>query len=176
MVLGVLTLVVSLAATMAGEGEEMLLGEQTAFSKTLLGDVTDSFYGMQIVRRGSRACQVRGFFRGRSPQTAQYCSGRVRASHVRNAAVAVVGVGERVHGISACRNERGYIAVVRLHTESGDQVAAWMEDCASDFQEVHCGASWAVQGVQLYFDGDREGRAHRRLRGIRPLCSIMSYE
>jgi hypothetical protein len=176
MVLAIVTLLTALSVTVTGEGEEMLLGERTAFSKTLLGDVTDSFYGVQVVRRGSRACQVRGFFRGRSPQTAQYCSGRVRASHVRNASVAVVGVGERVNGISACTNSRGYIAVIRLHTESGDQVAARMEECASDFREVHCGASWAVQGVQLYFDGDREGRAHRRLRGIRPLCSIMPHQ
>lgn len=152
---------------------EMVLGEETGYSETLLGDMSDTLYGLQLTPRGGRVCHVRAFFRGAPPQTANFCSGRVTARHMRRASAAVLGVGERVQSIGACRDRNGMIAEIRLHTDTGDEVLAQVADCVGEYTQVSCMDQWSIQGVQLFFDGDENGRSHRRLRGVRALCSIM---
>ena len=156
-----------------GENDAMMIGEKTGHSAALVGATTDSFYGLQITSRGRNACQVRAFFRGAVPQAAQFCRGRVRAGHVRDASVAVLGQGERLQGLSACLTRRGTVGSIRLHTQDDEIYAANMSDCNDGYTSVECQDGWAIQGLELYFDGPGDGRSHRRLRGLRPLCSAM---
>jgi len=155
-----------------GEGADMLLGMETNDSKVLLANVSDSFYGLQLTPRRGRTCHVRAFFRGTAPQTAHYCAGRVTASHLRHAGVAGLGVGQSLHGIGACLTRRGMVGAVSLHTTEGDEHIAQIFDCDTEFATVYCGDGWAIQGVQLFFDGEGTGRRHRRLMGLRPLCTL----
>lgn len=157
----------------SGENDAMMIGEKTQYSAALVGEMTDSFYGLQFTSRGRNACQVRAFFRGGVPQAAQFCRGRVRAGHVRGASMAVLGQGERLQGISGCLTARGTVGAIRMHTQADRFYTANLDRCESDFADIQCDDGWAIQGLELYFDGPGDGRAHRRLRGLRPLCSAM---
>lgn len=169
-----LTLV--LAAALIGEGDAQVIGSVTDYDTTLLGEGDGALYGLQFTERRSRACQVRAFFRGNSPRTAQFCSGRVVGRHVRNAAAALMGVTEEVTGLSGCKDGRGNLAVVRLHSGNHEISEARVGECETRFQRVDCAEGWAVQGVQLYFDGEAQTRSHRNLAGIRPLCTLMAMQ
>lgn len=164
------------AAVLIGEGDSQVVGSVTEHDTTVLGEGNGALYGLQFTERRSRACQVRAFFRGHPPRTAQFCSGRVVGRHVRDAAAALMGVTEEVTGLSACHDRRGKLAVVRLHSGNDETAEARLGDCDGDFQRVDCGDGWAVQGLQLYFDGPAQTRAHRNLAGIRPLCTLMAMQ
>ena len=171
-----LVLASGLAAMVAGEGDAQVVGSASEFRSTILGQGTGALYGVQITERGNRACQVRAFFRGAPPRTAQFCSGRVVGRHVRDASAALMGVAEEVTGLSACMDRNENIAVVRLHSGNGETAEASFGNCATDFQRVDCETGWAVQGIQLYFDGAPGTRSHRNLRGMRPLCTLVAMQ
>lgn len=169
-----LTLV--LTAVLIGEGDAQVIGSVTDYDTTLLGEGSGALYGLQFTERRSRACQVRAFFRGNPPRTAQFCSGRVVGRHVRNAAAALMGVTEEVTGLSGCKDHRGHLAVIRLHSGNHEVAEARVGECSTRYQRVDCEEGWAVQGLQLYFDGQAQTRSHRNLSGIRPLCTLMAMQ
>ncbi|MBO6798412.1 hypothetical protein [Maricaulis sp.] len=171
-----LILASSLTLTIAGEGDAQVVGAVTEHQSTLLSQGGGALYGLQITERRSRACQVRAFFRGAPPRTSQFCSGRVVGRHVRDASAALMGIAEEVTGLSACMDRNEKIAVVRLHSGSGQTAQASVGECATDFQRVDCEAGWAVQGIQFYFDGASGTRSHRHLSGMRPLCTLMAMQ
>jgi hypothetical protein len=162
------------AGAAAGEPGAMVLGNETRFSDSLLGGLSDEFYGLQLTPRGDRICHVKAFFRGAPPQSAHFCRGRVTAWHMRNSTVAATGLGERLTGLGVCFDDREIVRGVRLHASSGDTLMADFGECTTAYESVHCRDGWFVQGVQLFFDGLDSGRFHRRLVGVRPLCSVLT--
>ena len=174
MILSLLT-AVGLAASVLGEGDAQVIGAVTEHETTLLGEGSGALYGLQLTERRNRACQVRGFFRGEPPRAARFCSGRVVGRHVRDSAAALMGVTAEVNGLSGCTDRNGNMARVWLHSSEEDSAPADLGECTEPTQRVDCEEGWAVQGVQLYFDGEAGGRSHRNLRGIRPLCTLMAH-
>ena len=152
----------------------MLLGIQTRESKTLLSENGEALYGLQLTPRDRRLCQVRAFFRGAPPHAARFCLGRVTSRHLARSSVAVLGLGEAVHGIGSCATPGGRIVAVRLYTDTGAHVTARIGECNGPYQQVWCRGEWVVQGVQLYFGGTSWLRPHASLLGLRPLCTAMA--
>ncbi|WP_339745488.1 hypothetical protein [uncultured Maricaulis sp.] len=172
MIVATILLAVSLAAS-AGESEpSMLLGMQTRDSKTLLSKNGESLYALQLTPLDGRLCQVRAFFRGAPPRTARFCSSRVTGRQVARSGVAVLGLGEMVHGVGACIVDSRIVAV-RFYTGAGAYVTAQTGECTGSYQQIWCQGTWVVQGVQLYFGGASWLRPRPSLQGIRPLCSTM---
>ncbi|SDM84002.1 hypothetical protein [Maricaulis salignorans] len=171
MLIASLALFASLAGSAVDAEPSMLLGVATRESKTLLGEDAEALYALQLTTRDRRLCQVRAFFRGASPRTARYCSGRVTGRQVARSGVAVLGVGEVVQGVGACLSRDGRIVAVRFHTRAGAAVTAQTETCTRSYQQVLCRGDWVVQGVQLYFGGASWLRPQPSLLGLRPLCT-----
>ena len=173
MIAAMVLLIANLAVSVAEGESSMLLGIQTEHAKTLLSQNDERLYGLQLTPRNGRLCQVRAFFRGAPPRAARFCSNRVIGRQVARSGVAVLGLGERVHGVGACSvNDR--IVAVRLYTRDGAYVAAQIDACDGPYQQVWCQGNWVVQGVQLYFGGANWLRPRPGLQGIRPLCTIMA--
>lgn len=166
-----LALLATIAANVIDVEPSMLLGQATRESKTLLSEDAEGFYALQLTTRDNRLCQVRAFFRGSSPRTARYCSGRVTGRQVARSGVAVLGVGEVVQGIGACLSSDRRIIAVRFYTRAGAEVTAQTETCTGGYQQVRCRGDWVVQGVQLYFGGASWMRPQPSLQGLRPLCT-----
>ncbi|WP_300531720.1 hypothetical protein [Maricaulis sp.] len=171
MALSALLVSLWLTSSLAGEDEEMMLGQVTPYESAILVENAGQLFGLQLTSRRNRVCQVRIYARGEVPRTAQYCSGRVVARLVRQSANAVLPDGQYAQGVSACLNRHGKIAAVRLHPQDGAAVTARVHDCDGDYETVTCDAGWAVQGLNLYFDGAAGGRGNKQLAGIRPLCA-----
>jgi hypothetical protein len=174
--MGLTSVIIAVTLLLTGRGEpgQMILGTETPYSETLLGGLSDEFYGLQMTARGDRLCHVKAFFRGAPPQVAHFCRGRVTGWHMRNSAVAATGLGERLSGLAVCFDRNDVIRGLRLDATSGESITTEFGRCTSEFQTVSCHDGWFVQGVQLFFDGRRFGRLHRRLIGVRPLCSVLS--
>jgi len=144
-----LALLASIAGSAIDVEPSMLLGQATRESKSLLSEDAEGFYALQLTTRDNRLCQVRAFFRGSSPRTARYCSGRVTGRQVARSGVAVLGVGEVVQGIGACLSSDRRIIAVRFYTRAGAEVTAQTETCTGSYQQVRCRGDWVVQGVQF---------------------------
>ncbi|WP_323762606.1 hypothetical protein [Maricaulis sp.] len=153
-----------------GEGEEMVVGQTTAYHTSLIAVPGHDFYGLQIAVRRDRPCQVRAFFRGASPRTAQFCTRRMTRRQLAGAGTATLRAGERVNGISACFTEDERVGAVRLYTFADQAATAEAGECVTEYRTVWCQRGWTVQGVQLYFDRAAAGPGQASLVGLRPLC------
>jgi len=160
----------TLNISFAGERGHMLIGEATDHHESLIAQSGNDLYGLQVSVRGHRACQVRAFFQGMPPQTAQFCAGRVTRRHVDDAGMAVFEAGETVNGVAACFDEDDKVGAIRLYTYSDGAVTAHVAPCVTEYRTVWCKRGWTVQGLQLYFDRPAGGLAHAGLVGLRPLC------
>ncbi len=156
--------------SMIGESEEMVVGETTDFHTSLIAVSGHDFYGLQIGVRRDRPCQVRAFFRGASPRTAQFCTRRMTRRQLEGAGSATLRAGERVNGIAACFTDAERVGAVRLYTFADEAVTAEAGDCVTEYRTVWCQRGWTVQGVQLYFDRAATGPGQASLVGLRPLC------
>jgi len=153
-----------------GEGEEMVVGQTTEFHTSLIADPGHDFYGLQIAVRRDRPCQVRAFFRGASPRTAQFCTRRMTRRQLAGAGTATLSAEERVNGIAACFTDDERVGAVRLYTFADEAATAEAGDCVTEYRTVWCQRGWTVQGVQLYFDRAAVGPGQASLVGLRPLC------
>lgn len=161
----------SLASTDLDADYSMVVGVETRNSKVLLGEGPNALYGLQLTPRDNRICQVRAFFRGAPPRTARYCHGRVTGRVVARSGVAVLGLGEQVHGIGVCMTSDDRVAAVRFYTDGGAFVTAQQGSCAGEFRQLMCQSAWGVQGLQLYFGRSSWLRPQPALVGVRALCA-----
>ena len=152
--------------------DERLLGVETAHTRTLMGAGMSDFYALQVTERGGHACQIRAYFRNAPPQTAQYCRGRVLGRHVRASETARLADGLHMSGVGFCTQRDGTPARIRLIPDGeGDPEDIWLDGCTAPMKTSMCKPGWAVQGVQLYFDGAPSMFRHRDLVGLRPFCA-----
>ena len=114
--------------------------------------------------------QVRAFFRGASPRTAQFCTRRMTRRQLAGAGTATLRAGERVNGVAACFTDDERVGAVRLYTFADEAATAEAGDCVTEYRTVWCQRGWTVQGVQLYFDRAAVGPGQASLVGLRPLC------
>ncbi len=147
------------------------VGAMTDYSVALIGEGGAGPYGLHLTRRDGRVCQLRVYFQGQAPRMAEYCAGRVVSRHVEEAGLARMETQSTVTAIAACFSSDLAVAAVRLAADNGESATAQALPCAGDYTRVSCAAGWAVQGLYLYFDGPADGRQHRRLVGLRPLCA-----
>tara|TARA_R110000868_G_scaffold335060_1_gene595811 strand:+ start:12319 stop:12849 length:531 start_codon:yes stop_codon:yes gene_type:complete len=171
MIAAIILIAASLAGSTVKAESTMLMGIETPRSRTLLSENGELFYGLQLTRREGRVCQVRAFFRGAPPRTAGLCRGRVTSRLLARSGVAVLGLGEAVHGIGTCSTPDQRIVAVRFDTGAGGDLTAQAEDCAGPYQQIRCEGDRVVQGVQLYFGGATWWRPQPSLQGVRALCA-----
>lgn len=166
-----LSLFLATAAQSTAFDDERVLGRVSEHSAALISTRGGMFYGISLTPRDGNLCQIRAYFEGESPRTAEYCSGRVVSRHFEETGISAVHSTQAVEAISACFSGQTHIAALGLTDAAGERVSTRAAACDSDFQTVSCRSGWAVQGLHLYFDGPADGRRHRRLVGLRPLCA-----